>query len=190
MFEALFIPTTIDRGRRIGRFLLQEVAGKVHPTLGRTDWWPGAIFSTAIIVAAWGWAISANSMAGIWPMFGVANQMLAVIALAILSSYLTNVGRARYLWVTVLPMLFVMTTTSTAGAQMFLGQLDALWTQIQNAPEVRNVKTLVNACVTAGAIAVVIVSGYIVIISAAIRIWTTTSGMKAEARGFEPAMGA
>src|SRR5213079_3381068 len=104
MFEALFILTTIDTGTRIGRFLLQEVAGKIHPTLGRTDWWPGAIVSTVLIVAAWGWAISANSMAGIWPMFGVANQMLAVIALAILSAYLVNVGRARYLWVTIIPM--------------------------------------------------------------------------------------
>src|SRR5204863_2755768 len=131
-------------------------------TLGRTDWWPGAIVSTAIIVAGWGWAISANSMAGIWPMFGVANQMLAVIALAILSAYLTNVGRARYLWVTVIPMCFVMTTTSTAATQMFFGQIDAIAQQIRNAPEIRNVKTLFNACVTAGAIAVVIVSGYIV----------------------------
>src|SRR5439155_18910435 len=128
-----------------------------------------------IIVAGWAWAISANSMAGIWPMFGVANQMLAVIALAILSSYLTNVGRARYLWVTVLPMLFVMTTTSTAAMQMFSGQIDAIAQQIRNAAEVRNVKTLFNACVTAGAIAAVVISGYVVIISAAIKIWTSTS---------------
>jgi carbon starvation protein len=119
-------------------------------------------------------------------MFGVANQMLAVIALAIISSYLTNVGRARYLWVTVLPMLFVMTTTSTAAVQMFGGQIDAIVQQIRNAPDVRNLKTLFNASVTAGAIAVVVISGYIVIISSAIRIWTSTGGLRSEARGFEP----
>src|SRR6185295_10714846 len=122
MFEALFILTTIDTGTRIGRFLLQEVGGKViHPKIGQTGWWPGAIVSTALIVLGWGYFINANSMAVIWPMFGVANQMLAVIALAVVSVYLHNEGRGRYLWVTVGPMIVVMTTTSTAAVQMLKG---------------------------------------------------------------------
>ena len=80
-------------------------------------------------------SITANSMAGIWPMFGVANQMLAVIALAILSSYLTNAGRAKYLWVTVLPMLFVLTTTNgTAGIPDVPGQLDAIFHAVFEMP--------------------------------------------------------
>jgi carbon starvation protein len=189
MFEALFILTTIDAGTRIGRFLLQEVAGKIHPSLGITGGWPSAVISTGLIVAGWGWAISANSMAGIWPMFGVANQMLAVIALAIVSAYLTNVGKAKYLWVTVLPMLFVIVTTSSAAAQMFLGQLDGITTQLHNPPATRDWTTLFNACVTAGAIAAIMISSYIVILAAAMKIWKTTSGLTVEARGFEPVMG-
>ena len=81
MFEALFILTTIDAGTRIGRFLLQEAMGKViHPRLGNVDWWPGAVLSTALIVLGWAYFINANEMKMIWPMFGIANQMLAVIA--------------------------------------------------------------------------------------------------------------
>src|SRR5439155_8633195 len=138
MFEALFILTTIDTGTRIGRFLLQEVGGKIiHPKLGRTDWWPGAIVSTLIIVIGWAYFVNANSMSAIWPMFGIANQMLAVIALAIVSVYLYNEGRARYLWVTVGPMIVVMTTTSTAAVQMLGGYVDTVITQVNNQPGVR-----------------------------------------------------
>src|SRR2546423_5666759 len=82
MFEALFILTTIDAGTRIGRFLLQEIGGKIHPKLGRTDWAPGAIVSTLLIVAGWSYFIlDASSFAAVWSMFGIANQMLAVVAL-------------------------------------------------------------------------------------------------------------
>ena len=115
MFEALFILTTIDAGTRIGRFLLQEVAGKVHPSLGRTDWCPGAMLSTLLIVLGWAYFINANSMEAIWPMFGIANQMLAVIALAVVSVCIASDGKVRYLWVTAVPMLAVATTTGTAS---------------------------------------------------------------------------
>src|ERR1700692_2378370 len=81
MFEALFILTTIDAGTRIGRFLLQEIFGLLHPKLGRTDWWPGAIVSSLLIVGGWVYFImDTGSFAAIWTMFGIANQMLAVIA--------------------------------------------------------------------------------------------------------------
>src|SRR3712207_7916243 len=81
MFEALFILTTIDTGTRIGRFLIQEVMGKVSPKLGRTDWWPGAIVATLLVVGGWSYFINSNNFDTIWRMFGIANQMLAVIAL-------------------------------------------------------------------------------------------------------------
>ena len=86
MFEALFILTTIDAGTRIGRFLLAG-SRRQDPSQARAEpsWWPGAIVSTALIVLGWAYFINADSMAAIWPMFGVANQMLAVIALAIVS---------------------------------------------------------------------------------------------------------
>src|SRR5437588_3876123 len=74
MFEALFILTTIDTGTRIARFLVQEVMGKVNPTLGRTDWLPGAVFATLAVTVGWGWLVSTGEIQTIWPMFGIANQ--------------------------------------------------------------------------------------------------------------------
>jgi carbon starvation protein len=118
MFEALFILTTIDAGTRIARFLLQEAMGKVVPKFERTDWLPGALLATLIVTAGWGSLIWDGSIDTIWPMFGIANQLLAVLALALLTTLLVNTGRGRYAWVTLLPMLFVIATTMTAGVQM------------------------------------------------------------------------
>ena len=118
MFEALFILTTIDTGTRIARFLIQEFMGKVHEPLGRTDWIPGTIISSLLVVGAWGWLIWNASVRTIWPMFGIANQMLAAIALCVGTVILVGSGRARYAWVTLLPMVFVIITTTTASIQM------------------------------------------------------------------------
>ena len=96
MFEALFILTTIDTGTRIARFLLQETLGKVHPKFERTDWLPGAVLATAVVTAGWGVLIWTGSIDTIWPMFGIANQMLAVIALSVVTTLLINTGRGRY----------------------------------------------------------------------------------------------
>ncbi len=121
MFEALFILTTIDTGTRIARFLLQEVLGKIYPAFDRTDWLPGAVLSTAVVTAAWGGLIWTGSIETIWPMFGIANQMLAVVALAVVTTVMVNAGRGRYAPLTILPMLFVISTTFTAGYQMITG---------------------------------------------------------------------
>jgi carbon starvation protein len=118
MFEALFILTTIDAGTRIARFLAQEAMGKVHPKLGRTDWMPGAAIATAVVTAGWGLLVYTGSIDTIWPMFGIANQLLAVMALALVTTLLINSGRGRYAPVTLLPMLFVVSTTLTAGVTM------------------------------------------------------------------------
>jgi carbon starvation protein len=118
MFEALFILTTIDAGTRIARFLLQEALGRVHPKFERTDWLPGAVLATAAVTAGWGLLIRGGTIDTIWPMFGIANQLLAVVALALVTTALVNSGRGRYAWVTLLPMLFVTATTMTAGGQM------------------------------------------------------------------------
>jgi carbon starvation protein len=118
MFEALFILTTIDTGTRIARFLLQEAMGQVHPKLGQTDWLPGAVFATAVVTAGWGWLVWTGSIDTIWPMFGIANQLLAVVELCLVTTLLINTGRARFAPITLLPMLFVTTTTMTAGVQM------------------------------------------------------------------------
>jgi carbon starvation protein len=115
MFEALFILTTIDAGTRIGRFLLQEAFGKVYKPFQKANWLPGNLITSAIIVIAWAYFIYTGSVSTIWPMFGTANQLLATIALAIGTSFIINRGRAKYAWVTILPMTFVGVTTLTAA---------------------------------------------------------------------------
>jgi len=120
MFEALFILTTIDTGTRIARFLLQEAAGKIHPRFAQTDWVPGAVISTFLVTIGWGSLVWTGSIGTIWPMFGIANQLLAAVALALVTTWLVNSGRGRYAWVTVLPMLFVLSTTLTAASQLVL----------------------------------------------------------------------
>jgi carbon starvation protein len=118
MFEALFILTTIDAGTRIARFLLQESFGAISPRFARTDWLPGALLATLLVTAGWSLLIWGGSIDTIWPMFGIANQLLAVLALALVTTLLINHGKARYAPVTLLPMLFVISTTMTAGVQM------------------------------------------------------------------------
>ncbi len=122
MFEALFILTTIDTGTRIARFLLQETLGKVYKPFDRMDWLPGAVFCTGMVTLGWGGLIWTGSIETIWPMFGIANQLLAVIALCIVTSVLVNSGKGRYCAVTILPMLFVLTTTVAAANQMVTGR--------------------------------------------------------------------
>jgi carbon starvation protein len=130
MFEALFILTTIDTGTRIARFLLQEALGKFHKKFERTDWLPGALLATFVVTAGWGWLVYTGSIDTIWPMFGIANQLLAVIALCLMTTLLVNSGKARYAPVTLLPMLFVITTTMTAGTTM----IRKFWSNIIDFP--------------------------------------------------------
>ncbi|HEX3149928.1 MAG TPA: carbon starvation protein A [Gemmataceae bacterium] len=118
MFEALFILTTIDAGTRIARYLFQETLGKVYAPFARPNWLPGALLATALVTLGWGSLVWSGEIRTIWPMFGIANQLLAVLALAIVTTWLVNSGRGRYAFVTIPPMLFVMSTTLSAGAIM------------------------------------------------------------------------
>jgi carbon starvation protein len=122
MFEALFILTTIDTGTRIGRFLVQEFLGKVWKPLGDLDHLPASILATGMVVAGWSYFIWSGSVETIWPMFGMANQLLAVIALAVVTAVLVNSGRGKYAVVSVAPMLFVATTTATTGYYEITGK--------------------------------------------------------------------
>lgn len=124
MFEALFILTTIDTGTRVARFLVQEFLGKFYKPLERTDWMPGTVISSLLVCAAWSYFIFAGSISTIWPMFGIANQLLAAVALCVGTTVLINTGKVRYVWVTVLPLVFVATTTLTAG---WLSILENFW---------------------------------------------------------------
>src|SRR6266511_180777 len=124
MLEALFILTTIDSGTRVGRFILQEALGRVYKPFGRPDWLPGACISTALLVFAWGYFIYTGNISTIWPMFGVANQLLGCVALAVATTILMNMGKARYTWVTLTPFAFLATNTLYGG---FLNIRDNFW---------------------------------------------------------------
>ncbi len=116
MFEALFILTTVDAGTRVGRYLIQEVLGKVHPKLADINYWPSVLLTSLIVCGGWGYMLYQNDISSIWPMFGVANQRLATLALVIGTSYLaSHTPKRSYALITGIPAVFMAVTTLTAG---------------------------------------------------------------------------
>jgi carbon starvation protein len=124
MFEALFVLTTVDAGTRVARYVLQELMGRVHGDFANSAWLPGNLIATACVVGGWGYLIYTGTISTIWPLFGTGNQLLATIALAITTTFLINMGRAKYALITAVPMCFVGVTTVTAGV---LSIRDIFW---------------------------------------------------------------
>jgi carbon starvation protein len=161
MFEALFILTTIDTGTRVARFLVGEFGGRFYKRLEEPNWLPGSILTSAAVVAAWAAFIWTGSISTIWPMFGVANQLLAAVALCVATTVIINMGKARYAWVTIVPLSFVSATTLVAGYQSIR---DIFWPQAQN--PLTSTQGYINTSLTA-----LIMTAAVIVLTDSMRRW-------------------
>jgi carbon starvation protein len=190
MFEALFILTIIDAGTRVGRFMLQDLLGHVHPSLGRTSWMPGVIATSGAVVFAWGYFLyqgvrdPLGGINSLWPLFGIANQLLAAIALCVATTILIKMHRARYVWITGLPLVWLVIVTFTAAWQKifspaprigFLAQAAQLETALRSGAiagsSVASTQTLIFNARLDAAICAVFLTLVAVILIDSVRVW-------------------
>jgi carbon starvation protein len=195
MFEALFILTTVDAGTRVGRFMLQDTLGNVWKPIGRVSWKPGLWATSAVVVGAWGYFLYTgvtNPLGGInqlFPLFGIANQLLAAVALAVGTTLLIKSGRLKWAWITAVPLAWDATVTLTASYQKvfsddpkigFFAQRDAFQDAINQgdvlppAKSVDDMHAVVTNSTVDGILAALFAAMIIVVIADSARIWIKT----------------
>jgi carbon starvation protein len=183
MFEALFILTVLDAGTRVGRFMLQDLLGHIAPVMKKTSWKPGMLATSAVVVTAWGYFLfqgvrdPLGGINSLWPLFGIANQLLATIALCVATTILVKMHGAKYLWVTLVPLSWLVVVTFTAGWQKifsllpdlgFLAQADKL----AAGPHTSATATLIfNARVDAAVCGVFLILVTVILVDS-IRVWS------------------
>jgi carbon starvation protein len=192
MFEALFILTTVDAGTRVGRFMLQDTLGNVWKPIGRVSWKPGLWLTSAVVVAAWGyflWTGATDPLGGInqlFPLFGIANQLLAAVALTVGTTILIKSGRLKWAWVTALPLAWDAVVTLTASWEKvfsdnpklgFFAQRDAFQQALDDgkvlapAQNIGDMEQIVTNSTVDGVLAAFFAVLIIVIIADAMRVW-------------------
>jgi carbon starvation protein len=153
MFEALFILTTIDAGTRVSRFIVQEFAGRFHAPLGKPGNLLANIGASAVVVAGWSYFLLSGDISTIWPMFGIANQLLGCIALCVGTTVIINMGKTKYAWVTLVPVAFLATNTLLGG---FLSVRDNYWPLTKNLDQTKVFQGYVDSVCTGVIMALVV----------------------------------
>jgi carbon starvation protein len=191
MFEALFILTTIDAGTRVGRFLVQDLLGLVWRPLGDTRSFAGSVGATALFVGAWGWFLyqgvidPLGGINSLWPIFGVANQLLAVLALALGTTVLIKMGKVRHVWVTLLPLAWLLAVTMTAG-WMKIFSADPRLGFLSAASAASSARQALNAHVDAAVTAVFLILVAVIVLANARVWWLLLAGRRAPDLREEP----
>ena len=187
MFEALFILTTLDSGTRVGRFMLQDLLGHAWPKLGETGWKPGMLMTSGAIVAAWGYFLYQGvldpngGINSLWPLFGISNQLLATVALCVATTVLVKKHGARYMWITCVPLAWLVIVCFTAGWQKIFADSPALGFLAQAAALEAGAHTALTAQLAFNARLDAAVTGVFLVLVAAIlidsvRVWVRVLG--------------